>query len=147
MVELYWPHTAEAYELVADLRDQDQAEMDALGVEDIAGNIEWGIAASDMCWAARVDGKLACIFGVTPTGVVWMLGTPKLLEARRTLLRLTPKYLEQMLQNHPRLYNMVHAENSVAIRWLKAIGFTLHPAIPVAPLGALFHPFEMIRHV
>jgi hypothetical protein len=31
------------------------------------------------------------------------------------------------------------------VRWLRRIGFTLHPAEPLGPLGVPFHRFEMER--
>jgi len=41
------------------------------------------------------------------------------------------------------LINFVHAENEVSIQWLRALGFTIHKAVPHGPHGSLFHPFTM----
>jgi hypothetical protein len=53
-----------------------------------------------------------------------------------------PRYIRMMLEDNPRLVNRVHARNSVAVRWLQRVGFTLHPATPEQN-GEMFHTFEM----
>lgn len=144
---------ADIDELAANLRDQDVAELRAVGLDDLAGAIAASVENSRLCWAARIDGRMVCIFGVAvhgtllaPVGVPWMLGTPLVPTYRHRLARLTPRYIGEMIKVAPLLLNYVHAHNTVAVRWLKRTGFHLHPAVPYGPLGAPFHPFEM-RHV
>jgi hypothetical protein len=48
-----------------------------------------------------------------------------------------------MLQVFPHLINFVHAENRTSVRWLRRLGFTVHPVMPYGRLGEPFHPFEM----
>lgn len=145
-VEFYHPEVWEASELAANLRDQDREEIRALGVADPVASIEWGIRNSSTCWAARAEGKIGCIFGAA-NGVVWMLGTPLVVKYRRNLAAQAPGYIKQMLQTHGRLYNVVHAKNTNAVRWLKRAGFTLQEASPFGPHGEMFHFFEMTNDV
>lgn len=148
---------ADAVTLAANLRPQDLAEVEALrGPGSALAAIREGIAASLWCDAIEVDGELAAIVGLVPyqsavlgdTGVPWMLGTPAVDRCGGVLIRLTPAYIARMLADFPRLFNIVDARNTRAVRWLQRAGFHLSPAVPAGPTGALFHPFEMdLRHV
>src|SRR5687767_14313107 len=102
-VEIGPPSAADVDELAANMRDQDIAEVRALGHTDLHALVRACIDSSRMCWAAHVDGELACIFGLSVSGTVlapwgapWMLGTPLVPKHRRSLARLTPRYIEQM---------------------------------------------------
>jgi stage V sporulation protein SpoVS len=152
VVEVGAPRAGDAQALAANLRDQDREECRAAGVGSVEAAVEDGIARSTLCWTARLDGELVCVFGVAPggtvlapVGIVWMLGTPLVARHRRTLQRLTPGYIQQMLGAFPHLVNRVHARNTLAVRWLKRMGFVLHPAEAVPPYGEPFHLFEMKR--
>lgn len=151
-LEVGAPQPGDAQELVANLRDQDMAECHAAGVTDIVGAVEDGIRRSSLVWTARVDGQIACIFGVAPLGtildprgVAWLLGTPVVKRSARILVREAPRYISQMLEAFPYLMNQVHAKNTVATSWLRKMGFVLQPPHPVPPHGELFHLFEMKR--
>ena len=41
------------------------------------------------------------------------------------------------------MFNYVDARHTDAIRWLKWLGFTLHPATPYGPFDLPFHKFTM----
>jgi hypothetical protein len=140
--------------LAENLRAQDRAELDAAGWADHRQALIASVKRSRWAQVAVIDGELACVFGcaeygslIAPVGVPWLLGTDVIPRHRRVLQRWARRYIEAMLQEYPRLFNAVHAGNTVAMHWLKRLGFTLHPAIPAPPHGALFHVFEMNRHV
>lgn len=141
----------DAAELFANLRPADLAECRAYGHADMAANLEDSVRRSVLCWTGRVDGRLAAILGVTPiallggVGSPWMLGTPVLEQHWRVLVRVTPEYIDRMLQVFPHLFNFVHAENRTSVRWLRRLGFTVRPVMPYGRLGEPFHPFEMMR--
>jgi len=141
-VEYRRPTDADIADLAANLRQQDIAELHALEFTNLQHVVHWCVHESEWSWAARVDGGLACIFGVSPEGAPWMLGTDLVKAHRRILAREAPHYIRQMLKDHPRLVNRVHAANTVAVAWLRRVGFTLHPATP-EPNGEMFHTFEM----
>jgi hypothetical protein len=150
-VDVVAPTPAHVEELAANLRQQDRDELDAGGHRDHQRTIADSVAMSDWSLTALVEGRVACIFGVAPhgslldpRGIPWMLGTELVTQNRRALARLAPVYIRVMLQAYPRLVNVVHARNTVAVRWLKRSGFVLGPAF--ARNGETFHPFEM-RHV
>lgn len=146
------PTAADVTELVANLRDQDVDELRAAGYEDFASIITESLARSDWAVTATVDGRLACIFGVSAAGtllsaygVPWMLGTSLVATNRRALARLAPRYIHEMLQAYPTLRNLVHADNTVALGWLRHVGFTIGPVVPHPNTGAPFHVFELNR--
>lgn len=147
-VETRAPTPADIDALVAGMRQQDIDEMHALGHTDLRAVVQKGVDTSTWSLTALVDGQVACIFGVAPVGtmldprgVPWMLGTELVPQNRRALARLAPGYIRTMLRDYPHLLNLVHAHNTVAVSWLKRIGFALHPIHDQN--GQPFHLFEM----
>jgi len=70
-----------------------------------------------------------CLFGVSPyvdqMGAPWMLATDRLMDHKRILFTLAPRYIAEMEQHHPILLNYVDARHSDSIRWLRRMGFKL----------------------
>ncbi len=134
--------------LYANLRPSDLAECRAYGGDILAG-IESSVRRSMLCWTSFADGELGAIMGVAPVSVMggigspWMLGTPVLDKHHRILVRRTPDYIARMLRAFPHLVNFVHARNDSSVRWLRRLGFTLHEAQPMGPLGEPFRLFEL----
>lgn len=154
VLETRAPTPEDLAHLAANLRDQDRAELEAAGWDDYRTALEESVRFSKWTQVAVVDGEVACVFGcaeygsmLAPDGVPWFLGTELVTRHRRVLQRWAPRYIGAMLQDYPRLFNAVHADNTVAVRWLRRLGFTLHPATPAPPTGAPFHVFEMNRDV
>ncbi len=151
MAEVYIrkPTYADLDDLFADLRPADRVECEALGLPDWQRHFVLGVEQSDLAWSARCNGELLAVYGASrhsltsTTGAPWLLGTPALDRHRKDLVRIVPPYLEVMLGHFRRLENWVHAGNHRSIRWLKRLGFTIHPAAPYGALGAMFHRFEM----
>lgn len=150
MVEHRAVAPGDVVELVVKMRQADIEELEAMGIQDFVKEINASVARSAFCRAYTVDGELACIVGVVPAGglfdpygIPWMLGTDVVTCNQRALMRTCRPYIRLMLQAYPVLFNYVHAENHRAVRWLKCVGFTLHPAEPHGPLGANFHRFTM----
>ena len=147
---------ADALLVAQRLRAADRAELAAAGVADAETAITNGIARSALTWATEADGRVLCVGGVAPLrphllfediGVPWMLGVEELFHHRRPLVTMPPAYIRQMLDRYAELVNFVHAENHQSVRWLRRMGFTVHPAAVYGPHGALFHKFTMSRHV
>lgn len=90
----------------------------------------------------------AAMAGVAPAGILsftgrpWMLATPALDSAPRTLLaRLSQRHVAIMLRLFPRLENWVHADNRRSLRWLKWCGFVIDEPRACGVAGELFHRF------
>ena len=97
------------------------------------------------------DGEPQVIFGIATTdsgiGIPWMFSTGDLGEWRKTFHELALRFIAQWSKSHPMLVNYVDARNKVSIRWLRSLGFTIHPATPYGKHGEPFHRFEMITNV
>jgi hypothetical protein len=98
-----------------------------------------------------IDGEVACMLGVyRPThtstkGIPWML-TTKLIDRHPKLFLKGCRDGMEIIKatwDYSHLENYVDAEYDQAIRWLKWLGFTIHPAAPYGPFGLPFHRFEM----
>jgi hypothetical protein len=139
---------ADVAALVANIREADRREVQAYGYDALYEPIARSVMGSILCWTGEIDGQLAAILGVSPVSVLggigspWMLGTAVLDKHSRVLVRETPRYIARMQRAFPTLENYVHAENASSIRWLRRLGFTLHPAQPYGAHGAMFHRFE-----
>lgn len=82
---------------------------------------------------------------LTGTGVPWLLGTEGAIKHKRHFIDLVPPVIDEMLSICPRLFNYVHADNKVSIRWLKHIGFTIEDAAEHGHAGEMFHKFHLER--
>lgn len=96
-----------------------------------------------------VDGSPALIFGVCPVSILggvgtpWLLGTPDILKIKKRFIKECHSYVSDMNRLYPHLINRVDVRNTVSIKWLIWLGFTLKPALPIGINGELFYPFEM----
>jgi hypothetical protein len=150
VVEIQDATPADAAELAANLRDADRQEVWAYGFDDPLPAVTESITNAAWSKVARVDGALACVFGLAKSGTVltrvghpWMLGTPVIDRNARALMLLSRPYIAKMLRECPHLVNVVHAPNTRAVRWLRRAGFALADSRPMGPRRELFHPFEM----
>lgn len=105
-------------------------------------------------FVALVDGVPLCAFGVvsystlTRFGAPWMVGTTALDAHAKGFIRHCKHDLSAFFGEWDKLFNLVDARNTKAIRWLKWLGFTVLPPMPYGASGLPFHPFLMeIHHV
>lgn len=107
-----------------------------------------GLDLSTKSWCALVGGEPCLLFGVAPISVIsgvgspWLLGTDRINEIPKQFLLKSRVMMDDMLRSFPRLVNAVDARNTLSIRWLKWLGFTIYPSLPLGINGELFHPFE-----
>lgn len=142
---------ADAADLAPRLRPADQTELAALSNRSHEATLRLSVAVSDEPLAAVTadSGELVAMLGVgrpgllSTTGNPWMLGAPVLENLGRQIMELSAEKVGEWRQEYPLLVNHVYAEHHHSIRWLKWLGFTLHPAAPYGPFGNLFHKFEM----
>lgn len=153
-VDVRWPTEEDIQTLIARIRADDLAEMEATigrGADQVEA-MRYVIAHSSHAWAILINNRLAMIGGLYPMCSVlggdeaqpWMMATDLMDSTPRILMRVALRYLSIMRGHYPRLSNHVDARNRRSIRWLQAIGFTVHPhTVPFGPYGLPFHPFEM----
>jgi hypothetical protein len=135
--------------LIEHIRPEDAAEIDALDGSTIRDSLNETPDLYNCSQVWEVDGKPVAIFGVTPqpgpypTGVVWLLATSDFHKHTREFAGNCREIMKNMIKGYGYLFNYIHAENRVSIRWLKSLGFTILDGIPLGHKGAIFHKFEM----
>ena len=104
---------------------------------------------TDRSFTGLYDNSVMCIWGVgkiaylSKEGIPWML-TSNLVDTHyREFLRRGCGLIEDMKKEAVVLINMVDTRNRKSIRWLKWLGFEIHPAVPFGPDNMLFNPFIM----
>lgn len=134
----------DAQRLAAALREDDAAELRAAGL-----TVEQALSGI-RCQALRHDGQLVALFGCQPfpgkagAGVPWMLCTQALSGVpRRAMAMVSDQVVSGWQATHAELSNMVHRRNAQALRFVRWLGFTVHPQ-PCGP-GAEFLLFDWRR--
>ena len=124
------------------LRQADRAEVLATGAT-CRSAVEGSRRLSDYVWTGLIDGGPAMLFGcgislVSTAAEVWALGTDECTRAPREMLIYGRRKIREMLDIYPEMQNYCDARYHAAHRWLKKLGFTVHPAEPHGPKGELF---------
>lgn len=83
------------------------------------------------------DDTPVLLFGVVPLdtaqpiGTVWCLGTEEIERHPFPLYRMGRQWVDKLTARYSALANYVHADNALAIKWLRWLGFEF-PNYPVA---------------
>ena len=101
-------------------------------------------------YTALDDGTPIAMFGVLESGsilgseyaVPWLLGTDALDYRGLTIVRLSKVYMAVWKLRYKGMFNFVDARNTKSVRWLKTLGFTVHPAKPMGKDNLPFHFFD-----
>jgi len=143
--------TSDMLSIIADnMRQSDIEEVIAAGNDTPLQALEESVEYSKTSVVACHGDVPLVIYGLSrPTvlgnGVIWMLGTNQSKKFRREFMHYTRLVIAEMLTECSMLYNYVHARNTVSIRWLKALGFTIEDAEQRGPYNELFHKFYIER--
>lgn len=78
---------------------------------------------------------------LTGLGIPWLLGTDDAVRNKRVFINHSKQALEEMKSICPNLFNFVHEDNTVNIRWLKWLGFKFDEPEPIGKNGAMFRRF------
>lgn len=128
------------------LRWQDRAEVlysHGLTAES-AVTESWRMSQICRCIAAD-DGRAVGICGVNGN-TIWLLATDELLETsadRRQFVRAGRRWVDGLFLNHSYqlLENWTLANNTVTVRWLQHLGFTVDTPQPMGRSCMLFRHF------
>lgn len=139
---------ADVYKMIHSMREADRQEILAQD-RSIKDSLMYGFNNSDKAFAGFINGELACIFGVgrvtllSNRGVVWFVATPVIEHNQMAFLRVCRRYYAEMCYGYSRMFNYVDARNTLAINWLKWLGFKFEEAEPMGINKIPFHKFEM----
>lgn len=125
------------------LREADVRELQGLIDVDPLQALRDSFEMSLEVWTVVVHNKPGLMFGVGPGNVIWMLGTP-VAEERYPIefARESRRLLNMLLGKYSMLHNYTSADNEVALRWLRWLGFTV---MMDAPINGMNKP-EMVYY-
>jgi hypothetical protein len=138
--------------LVANMRDDDRKEIEALGMSPL-GSMEHSIKHSHFAKTVVVEGEIAIIFGAVFTSVLtgkampWFCTSKVVDKHLMWFARYTKRYLPLYFSRYECLENIVDARYNKSINWLKWLGFKVDPPIQVEPYGEMFCKFTLKEFV
>jgi ribosomal protein S18 acetylase RimI-like enzyme len=118
------------------LRKADMKELTHNGRTSQYSGLFNALSDRQQSYTIEVAGSPEGLFGIGPAphfgskaGIIWMVATDELTRrAFYTFGKKAPSVIDEMLQENPNLnyvHNFVDEENTLAISWLKRLGFTL----------------------
>lgn len=134
-------------EMAQNIRPMDRFEADIVsGGQSIENVLDGLLRKSRRARAAYVGSDLVAIYGVvsqtllSSTGNPWLLATRKIegVEVRREFIRRTEQEVRWLCEGYDHLWNIVSNDNTVAIRWLRWIGFQFDADV----INVRGHPFR-----
>lgn len=134
-------------------READRVELWSMARMYPIKAMEEGLKKSTYARAGIIDGVTVCVFGVTPAGffsrrgIPWLVSSWEAERRRMAFLRGCNDFdiMEMFEDRYTELTNYVHADNNLAILWLKWMGFDLSDPAPMGYDGDKFHKFTMRR--
>ncbi|WAW10002.1 hypothetical protein NB640_12405 [Oxalobacter vibrioformis] len=112
--------------LSVNLRDVDKVELTHSHGGDILLTLQESVESSEVALVAVKDGEPITIFGISRVpegGVIWMVGTDEMYAHKRLIYLIGKTWSMSMLPHYGYLFNYVHLENRVTLRWLERIGY------------------------
>ena len=106
---------------------------------------------SSCVYIGLADNIPVAAMGVKPVniisgiGVIWMLSTDNVNHYRKEIINNAYNAFMDITKGYTTVYNYVHAENRLALRFLRFMGFTIHPPVTCGVAGASFHPVAINR--
>lgn len=116
--------------IAAVMREVDRIEVGAFGRTPERA-LTLGLASSLWALTALVDDEPHAMLGVSPrnmmegVGTPWMLGSERIYDHGRDLIRYGPGLIAEMRGSFERLENLVHTGNVRALRFLRHFGWTI----------------------
>ena len=136
-------------ELVRNMRQADRDEVKASTNLPLRSVIDHSIRLSSYSKAGLVNGELACLWGVCPISILsskgspWLLATPVIEQYPMAFLRRCKPYIKKFKELYSSMENYVDVRNTVAIHWLKWMGFKMEEPQAWGVQGLDFHKFTM----
>jgi hypothetical protein len=133
------------------LRAADVTELRLAGQGEPADALRASFDNSKKCVSvATQDDVVQMMFGVAWTrtprvGLVWMLSSDWIFQAKHTFLRHSRPIVGWMLEDHDLILNDIHDENVTSMNWLEWLGFTAISHTPDFGIGAPFTEMALFK--
>ena len=118
------------------LRQVDLDEIEAMTDLPPEVAVAFSIAQTERGFAAEVDGELVALFGIS-NGLIWLVATDEINKYPITFYRLSRKIFPSLIEGYDYIENYVDARNTLSLRWLKWLGFTIKE--PKCINNGIFH--------
>jgi hypothetical protein len=136
--------------LIENVRPEDEEEVKEFSGETVREVLE-GTPELDKSQVWVVDGKIVCMFGVTPlpkypkTGLIWLLATPDFHKHTKSFAVRNKAVFEEVIKDYEYVFNYVLSKNEDSVRWLTWLGFNMGEPQPIGKTGANFNRFELLN--
>lgn len=138
-------------EAVAGLRPEDVWELAMYEGLDVGRVVEMSVAASEVCEAVRVDGRLVALMGVRvesvigAEAVIWAVATEAAREYPVTFLRRCKEAVGRLMRAVPaEVYvNWVWEGNVMHLNWLHWLGAHISSEVAPGALGGVYRKFYL----
>ena len=154
IMAFYRASTVEDCETLAPImRKADAREVYASGGYTPLDALLLSLECATECNTIIHDDKVIGMFGVgdceeSGNGIPWMLASEEINDISFQFLRESRYWIKRVQKNYPLLYNYVAAENTVAVQWLRFLGFKFIREIEDFMDGGLtFYEFVRIQDV
>lgn len=130
-------------------RQADRDELWASSFSTVEEVLYRGLEYSTHAWTVTYDDLPVAMAGVVPIsllggkGLPWMVATADIEKRPKPFARLSKVYVGEMLRRYSHLLNFVDDRNTLAIRYLKWLGFDMYDPVPHGVLKMPFRMFEM----
>lgn len=148
----YRPATiADCIKLAPNLREADKKELLLSSGEEPLEALILSLQVSEECNAIMNDEEeIVGLFGVATVdedlGSPWLLGADGIKQIATEFIQGSHSWIEEVQARYKILFNYVHEENEVAIKWLKKLGFNFIQKIEDYGVGqAPFYEFLRIQ--
>lgn len=136
MIERRVTLSTDAARLAPRLRDEDRAEVLALGLQPLEA-LEESVVGSAEAFTWWLGDEIVAMAGVVPATAIgpvarpWMLGSDLVRQNVRYFLPESRRTVERWWSMWPILWNVIDCDYKAALRWIVWLGFTLREPQPI----------------
>jgi len=134
--------------LMRGVRRSDCLEAARLGFPRIADALHDSLVFSEFSAAAYTKNGVACIWGVSrlsllsPVGTIWLVAHDDIEKYAVRFLKESRAKLALLMEYYPRLENVIDVDNTMTMRWLEWLGFSVDKGRPLkSATGFPFYRF------
>lgn len=121
------------------MRPADRREIKLLAGQEPKQALTECFEGSSICRTLTYQGTPLIMYGTTDDGVVWGLGSEAIDAHTMGFLRVSRDEVEVIQGDHQKIFNFVHADNALHLKWVRFVGFDIYDTIEHQS-GELVHP-------